>query len=632
MSLDREQVARLHRWSLFAVALAALLAYGSALLGDFVFDDVHSVIGNDALRDLSGIGRLLTDPSAFSGTGQRMYRPVLLVSFALNMAISPAAWSFKLGNLLLHVGVALLALGWLRRLGVPLLARMLGAAVFAVHPLASEAINLTSARSELLLVFGLVIGARGHLAWLRGRTPWLGMLGMITGAVLACGSKETGVVLPALLFAQAWVVRRAPWTRREFVRVVRDLLPVIALVLVYLVLRKVLLGQATTNLLNRSGEDPTLGFSRTLTTQLATMGLLLPRGLLQMVVPAGLSFDPQVSFRFSFFDPLVLAGWLGVIAATALALWPGRRSRSRRIGAVFAWLTALPWIVVPLNMPFAEHRLYGPLLGMSLVAAPLLGALLERLTVCASGAGARSPTPPRWLPLPIAALLLTFAAHATLRTLDYRDERLLWQHEIAQHPLAWRAWWGLGTAQQRYGQPLAAVAPLAHAHALLPRHFDLLRNYAEAVLRLPAGHEQPWLAMVLTQKLRERAPRDPWAHALSADACMQAGRASGERQYFEQAEQLALACLEFAPPKALVYRLAANARRALGDLQGALAHLDTSIDSGFDYVPVRAERATLLGLLGRTAEARRELRLLQQQAPFDPAVQQAMQLLASPGR
>jgi len=119
---------------------------------------------------------------------------------------------------------------------------------------------------------------------------------------------------------------------------------------------------------------------------------------------------------------------------------------------------------------------------------------------------------------------------------------------------------------------------------------------------------------------------------LSADACMQVGRASGDRDYFEQAEKFALACLDFAPPKALVYRLAANARRALGDLEGALAHLDACIAGGFDYVPVRAERATVLGLLGRTAEARRELRQLQSQAPFDPAVRQAMQQLASPGR
>lgn len=620
MTGARERLQRLHRWSLLALVMLVFVAYGTALAGDYVFDDVHSILGNAALQDREQFWRLLSDPSAFSGTGQRMYRPVLLVSFALNMLLSPAPWSLKLGNVLLHAAVVALAAGWLRRLGVPLLARTFALAFFAVHPLISEAINLTSARSELLLVFGLVLGARCHLAWLRGGGGAAAMCGMVVGALLACGSKETGVVLPALLLAQAWVVRRTAWTRRDVLRAVRDLLPVILLAVGYLVLRKLLLGQATVSLLDRTGADPTLGFSRTLTTQLATMGLLLPRALLQMLVPVGLSFDPPVSFRHTFADVLVLAGWGGVFAATLLALWPGRRQQARRMGAVFAWLCALPWILVPLNMPLAEHRLYGPLLGVSFALVPSLTIVLARL---------RRPWP---VLVPAAAVLLTFASMSLLRSYEYRDERLLWQHELAQHPLAWRAWWGLGTAQHRYEEPVAAIAPLARAHDLHPEHFDVLRNYAESLLRLPEGSQQPWRAVVMTSKMCERAPQDPWAHALAAEAQLQLGRTTKDPACFEQAEQLALACLTLGPPKALVYRLAANARRELGDFAGALAHLDTSIATGFDYVPVRVERAAILGLLGRTVEARRELRRLQQQAPFDPAVQQAMQMLAAPGR
>ena len=33
----------------------------------------------------------------------------------------------------------------------------------------------------------------------------------------------------------------------------------------------------------------------------------------------------------------------------------------RRLGTAMLWLVALPWVVVPLNAPLAEHRLYGPL-------------------------------------------------------------------------------------------------------------------------------------------------------------------------------------------------------------------------------------------------------------------------------
>lgn len=429
------------RWATLALVLLALLAYGSALAGEYVFDDVHSVMGNPALAEPRDWWRLCWDPSAFSSGSSRMFRPVLLLSFAANMVVSPAVFALKAGNVLLHAGAVVLAFGWLRRLASPRRSAFAAAAVFAVHPLLSESVNLVSARSELLLVFGLLVGLRAHLAWWRGRAQGAARLvpffGMLLGGLLACGSKETGVALPGLLLVQAWLLRRpnaalgggpAHWGRA-----VRSVLPVLCLVIGYLVLRKLLLGEATVALLGRTGEDPGSGHGRTLLCQLATMGLLLPRVLLQMVVPVGLSMDPAVTFQKSFADPLVLAGWGGVAALTAAALWPGRGARGRRLGCALAWATALPWVVVPPNMPLAEHRLYGSVLGVLMVLA---AALPRRWTV-----GLPATAPRAVWRLVFAAVLVLFAVRAGWRSLDYRDERLLWAQEIAARPWAWRAHW-----------------------------------------------------------------------------------------------------------------------------------------------------------------------------------------------
>ena len=107
------------RWLLLGIALLALLAHGAALAGEFVFDDVHSVLGNPALAAPRDWWRLCSDPSAFSGGSARMFRPVLLLSFGCNMAISPEALSLKAGNVLIPTCVAMLAFVWLRRLAVP---------------------------------------------------------------------------------------------------------------------------------------------------------------------------------------------------------------------------------------------------------------------------------------------------------------------------------------------------------------------------------------------------------------------------------------------------------------------------------------------------------------------------------
>lgn len=618
MTLPRAAVATRVRWGAAIVALLAVLAYGTALAGEYVFDDIHSVMGNPALHDVGNVGAYWTDPAMFSRGAGRMYRPALLTTFALNWAISPAPWCLKAGNVLLHAAVAVLLFTWLWRLSRRLVAAAVIAALFAVHPLASEAVNLVSARSELLSTAGLLIGLLAHLAWLRGGSAIAAPLGMLAGAAIACGSKETGVMLPLLCLVQAFCRRHAPADRLEWRRTIVALLPMIAAVVAYLVARKVLLGQIAVPLLDRAGDDPASGHGRSLMMQLATMGTLLPKALLQALVPAGLSLDPQVHYRASCFDPWVLLGWGSLGGLTLAACWPGPSARLRRIGTALAWLVAAPWIVVPLNQPFTEHRMYAPLVGLAAIAC----ALAPRL--------ARVRVPVRVLHAAAAVAVVLGIAGSASRSLLYRDERVLWRAEIAHNPRSFRAWWGLGTATLRGGDVVGSIAPLAQAHALYPAHFDTHSHYTEALVSLPDAAAQPQLALTVAAQLAAAAPVDPWVRTLQAQAHLQAGRVLGDRGAFAKAEELALSCLQIAAPKGYVYRLAAFARRGLGDLEGALAHLDTSIARGLAPVELRLERAAVLRDLGRGAEAKRELLRAQREAPTDPAVMSALFHLAAP--
>lgn len=607
------------------IVLLAFLAYGAALAGDYVFDDVHSVSANPALHDLANVPSFWVDPAAFSVGIGKMYRPALLSTFALNLAISPEAWSCKAGNVLLHALVAVLAFHWIWRLARRVWPAAVAALWFSVHPLASEAINLVSARSELLAAVGLLVGLHAHLSWQRRASGTWAMFGMVAGTVLACGSKETGVVLPVLCVAQAVCLRHAWPDRAAWRRLLLGLVPVVAVVVTYLIARKLLLGTATVQLLGRVGDDPTSGHGRSLATQLATMGTLLPGVVQQMLVPLRLSFDPVVVFRSSFFAPAVLLGWSALAGLTVFLLWPGPNARLRRLGIVFAWVVALPWIVVPLNMPLAEHRFYGPMLGASLVLAsvwPRLQALGRR----AFGN--------RTLVAGVAVLAVLAIVRSADRSLLYRDERDLWSAELEHNPTSFRSWWGLGTSRLRQNDVVGSLAPLAKAHALYATHFDTHRNYAEALVSVPDTETaaDPERSLAVCQALVTASPGDPWARTLLAQAELQAGRLRGGREHFERAELHALSCLQIAEAKGYVYWLAAQARRGLADPAGALVHLDQSIARGLATTSVRIERATVLRELGRHVDARAELLRAQREAPFDPAVMQALQEVASPGR
>jgi tetratricopeptide (TPR) repeat protein len=568
------------------------------------------VAANPALRDGGCWWRWLHDPNAFSTSGA-MFRPVVVLSLGLQFLVSDAALWLKAGNLLLHALVTALAFGWLCRLGLAGRGALAVSALFAVHPLVSEAINLVSARSELLLYLGLLVALRSHLAQLRGGRPWPALAGIALGTVIACGSKETGVVLPGLLLAQAFVLRRGTgWSGLP--RALGIALPSVLLVAGYLLLRQELLGTATVSLAGRTGGDPLSGHGRSLLCQLATMGCLLPRALFQMVFPVGLSLDPAVRFEHSLAAPVVLVGWGSTLLLLVLGLLPGPGARVRQLGVLLAVATALPWVVVPLNVPLAEHRLYGPLLGMLMVAAPWL------------------PRPGR-RPFALGGLVVLGLALGNLRSLDYRDEVRLWQAELARGD-SWRAWWGLGAARLRSGDCAGAVEPLAQARARNRDHVSVVRNLAEALVSLPDAQAMPERALAAAADYLAARPQDPWAHTVAAQACLQQGRVRGDRAAFLRAEQFALACLAIpdVPPKGYVFRLAAAARLGLDEPAAALAHLDESLRLGLDHHTVRLARADVLRRLGRAEEAWQELRRAQREAPLEPAVLAALRAARPP--
>lgn len=596
-----------------AVLACAGLAYGAALAGDFVYDDIHSVSANPAIRDLGNVGRFFTDPGTFSAlAANRMYRPVLLTSFALDHSVAGVtAWVFKATNVLLHGMVAALLFALARRWGAGLGAAAAAAALFAVHPLASEAVNLVSGRSEQLVVLFLLLGMHAHRSALAGSRsgPWLAAL----CGLLACGSKETGVVLPVLLAAQEWAWRQrggAPaWSPR---RGVLRLLPVVAAALGYLYLRGVLFGVATVTLAGRAPVEVTSGHGRDLTTQLATMATLVPRALLQCLVPVGLSLDPPVVFHRGFAELPVLAGIAGLAALVAVGL---RRPRGRplaALGVALAGATSLPWIVIPLNVPLSEHRLYGLLAGVALALAGALASSPFRSVVRARTAA-----------LAVAGIVL--ACLSASRSLDYRDEGTLWRQVLAQEPTSARAWWALGMAQLRLGETGSARVSLATAAALRPSLRSARRAWLESLVESPEDRTAPFLALELAAGLLAESPRDPYLRILQASAELQAGVLTGAPEWFAAAESTALSCLEVGTPKGLVFRVAAEARQRGGDLAGAIALLDRSVAAGLDHYSVLLDRAELLRRAGRRGEAERDLQGALRQAPMDPAVRAALE-------
>src|SRR5919198_3092671 len=91
---------------LFLAVLGVGLAvsYANSFGIGFYFDDSYGIASNPAIRSLRNIPRFFTDPFTLTTMRENVdIRPVLVVTFALNYAISGnEPWSYHLLNLIFH--------------------------------------------------------------------------------------------------------------------------------------------------------------------------------------------------------------------------------------------------------------------------------------------------------------------------------------------------------------------------------------------------------------------------------------------------------------------------------------------------------------------------------------------------
>lgn len=431
---------------LHAAALAGLvlLAHVKALGGTFHYDDFHSLVDNPSVRDFGQVGAYFSDPQTFSADPQKsMYRPLLLLSYALNYAVAGYEASIFIAvNVAIHLGCTLLV--WLigRRLAEP--AAWWAAALFAVHPLASEPVNYVSSRSESLAALWMLAAFYVHSL---DRRLWQGVgLGLF---VLGLLTKSVAVVLPALLLGRAWY-RREPLDWRGH-------LPYWATALAYVALL-----QAVGFLGSSLAAAP-----RGLADQWATQAKAWVYYLKLALLPHSLS----VEHGFVVSGPTDAVPWAAAALLASLAWALGQRGRRALFWGAWAAIALLPASVVPLNVLVNEHRLYLAGVGLAFLLAPLLGRVAAVRALGALPAALRRHGPAA---LTVALLALMSMARSEV----WRDAGRLWGDAAAKAPYMSRpqAQWGHALLQS--GDRQGARAAFARAVALDPGHRAARTNLA----------------------------------------------------------------------------------------------------------------------------------------------------------
>ncbi|MBI4890054.1 MAG: tetratricopeptide repeat protein [Acidobacteria bacterium] len=401
--------------------IAALLAFGGALWAPFQFDDFS----------------LLTDAVMDSSDGWRQAftliqtRPLTYLTFWANLQASDAPWGFHLVSLLTHLLCVWLAWEVVREL-LPERAAMVAAALFAVHPLQTEAVVYVFARATLLSAALSLLALR---LWLKGRL-WAAV-GAFGVALLA---KEEVAALPLLVALLEWGTRRRRAAAGP-IAAMAGLSAAAGLRAVYAVGAVAGSGAGA-----QAGITPFDYFSY--------QGVAMLRYLWLLLAPLGLTVDAEVRVA-----PLAASLAWGVIAVVAVLSW-----RTVRAAQAGFWILGGLLLLLPSSSVFpaadlaADRRMYLPMLCF----CGLLGLVLQKAD---------------WRLLSGYAVVLT--ALSVAQTMVWQSPQSLWMEASRRAP-----------EKVRPKRQLARVLPAEQAVELLeqarrqaPEDVGVAMDYGVVLLR-----------------------------------------------------------------------------------------------------------------------------------------------------
>ena len=206
---------------MIGIAVLAIAAFLPVLGTGFTSDDFFIL---SKVRALNG----LENPLAYFQFGFfDYYRPLVFLTHAMDWQVwGLDPFGYHLRSLLLHAGCSVLVFLIGRRFVSPALAAV-AAALFAIHPASHEAVYWMAARFDLMATLFTLIGV-----WCLSddRAMWrtIGVVAFALGLL----SKESAISL--VLIAPAWDVFIA---KRPFREVIRRLIPLIAVVVAYGIVR-----------------------------------------------------------------------------------------------------------------------------------------------------------------------------------------------------------------------------------------------------------------------------------------------------------------------------------------------------------------------------------------------------------
>jgi len=487
-------------WQQAAILAGITFAvFSPTLASGFVYDARLQILTDPFLHDprnwlpVLSFGTLRMDVLDFN-------RPVNLASLMLDAAVwGKAPFGYHLTSVLLHVVNVLMVWALVRGIrrdpraedpettgSLTKYGPLVAAAVFAVHPVVTEAVCEPTFREDLLVTsfslgaLLLVMGRVRQAVVFRGGDRWRA-IGCVACCLLATASKESGVAAPFLVATFWWVFRRD-----ETDGFWRSAIGGGALVTVAFLAARFLLEPTPSRIFDSRPAYPggSLGAAMLIEPRILALYAQL------IIMPISLSADYGLYSVRHLPLPFAVFILAGLIAAAVVAIRMDRRF------ALAIALIALPLVpvanLIPIYRAAADRYLYFPMSGVAVT----IGLLLD-VAWLASRAHLRTRC--------VIGLLAAVAALGLAcveRQKVWANPMALWVDTYRKNPVSFTAATGLGEALREEGR------------------LDGAEQATRDAIRLSAGSRgDSWatLALILDSQGRVAEAKKILAKALEVD-------------------------------------------------------------------------------------------------------------------
>lgn len=362
----------------FIIAIVSFVVYANSLYNGFVFDDESVVLGDQSLESVSNIPKYFTAQEGFHKVIARYYRPVVSTTYNIDFALwklNPLG--FHLTNILINVINSILLFVFL----VKVLKRikpgkaeddfpyipLLGALIFAVHTVHTEAISWVSGRTDSLSFTFFIASFIYFLKYTSERDISKKKISfLLTGLfyIISLLSKEMAITLPVAVILYDVVVEKLSLDSIKKTRL-KMYSALILISILYVLLRWYVLKDIPER------ETYFYFYGKDFATTLFTMMQAIPIYLKLLVFPAGLLYHyngylPYTSSPLTEYNIIFLV--LLVIFITAFFYFLKQHSIIS-YSIMFFFLTLSPVLnIVPTLSYLAERFLYLPSVSIILIA------------------------------------------------------------------------------------------------------------------------------------------------------------------------------------------------------------------------------------------------------------------------